>query len=60
MQYQCQKGGKQRIRDTGLTELSDEEITRRTFDKSLSAKQRQRYKKEQKARGQRNKQKRKK
>lgn len=52
------KGGKQRIRDTGLSNLSDEEVTRKSKDSTLSKKERERYKKEDKARKQRNKQKR--
>ena len=53
------KGGKQNIRDSGVANLSDKEVSRRARDKSLSPKERQRYKKEEKARELRNKQKRK-
>ncbi|MBL8013053.1 MAG: RHS repeat-associated core domain-containing protein [Candidatus Omnitrophica bacterium] len=52
------KGGKQNQRDTGLANLSDEEVSRRARDKSLSGEERRRYQKEEKARGTRNKQKR--
>lgn len=55
---QQSKGGKQNIRDSGLAGLSGEEISRRANDKSLPKKERERYKKEEKARGLRNKQKR--
>lgn len=53
------KAGKQNIRDSGVANLSDKEVSRRARDKSLSPKERQRYKKEEKARELRNKQKRK-
>lgn len=53
------KDGKQNIRDSGVANLSDKEVSRRARDKSLSPKERQRYKKEEKARELRNKQKRK-
>lgn len=53
------KGGKQNIKDSGLAGLSDAEVSRRAKDKSLSKKERDRYKKEEKARALRNKQKRK-
>jgi len=45
-------------RDTGLRDLSDEEVSRRARDRSLSGEERRRYQKEEKARGLRNKQKR--
>lgn len=45
--------------DSGLSDLSDEEISRRARDKSLSGEERRRYQKEEKIRGNRNKQKRK-
>ena len=48
------KGGKQRIRDSGLKGVSDQEIARRARDKSLSNKERSRYKREEKARDLRN------
>ncbi|QKG85333.1 hypothetical protein GXN76_13185 [Kroppenstedtia pulmonis] len=54
------KGGKQRVRDSGLAHLSNKEISRQAKNKSLSKKERARYQKEEKARTQRNKQKRKK
>ena len=44
--------------DTGLSDLSDEEISRRARDKSLSGEERRRYQTEEKVRGLRNKQKR--
>ena len=44
--------------DTGLRGLSDDEVSRRARDKSLSGKERKRYQKEEKVRGNRNKQKR--
>ena len=53
------KGGKQRIRDSGLKGVSDQEIARRARDKSLSNKERSRYKREEKARELRNQKKRK-
>ena len=53
------KDGKQNIRDSGVANLSDKEVSRRARDKSLSPKERQRYKTEEKARELRNKQKRK-
>ena len=51
--------GKERIIDTGLAGLSDEEVSQRAHDKRLPSSERQRYKKEEKARGIRNGQKRK-
>ncbi len=54
------KGGKQNIRDTGLAGKSDQEIHDGARDQSLPKDERERYKKEEKARGDRNKQKRKK
>ena len=44
--------------DSGLRDVSDEEISRLARDKSLSGEQRRRYQREEKLRGQRNKQKR--
>lgn len=44
--------------DSGLSDLSDEEISKRARDKSLSGAERRRYQKEEKIRGNRNKQKR--
>lgn len=44
--------------DSGLITIPDEEISRRARDKTLSGQERQRYKKEEKGRGDRNKQKR--
>ena len=40
--------------DSGLTDLSDEEVSKRARDKSLPNNERQRYKKEEKARKTRN------
>jgi RHS repeat-associated protein len=54
----CSKGGKQNIRDTGLIGVTDEEIDQRLRDPNTSAKEKQRLKREQKARGNRNVQKR--
>ncbi len=48
------KGGKQNQRDSGLKDVSDEEVLRKSKDKSLDAKERQRYIKEAKARRLRN------
>ncbi len=45
--------------DSGLRDVSDEEVSRRARDKSLSGEERRRYQREEKLRGQRNKQKRK-
>ena len=56
---QMSKGGRQKIRDSGLTDLSDEEVSSRAHDNSLPSWERKRYKTEEKARGLRNKQKRK-
>ena len=50
--------GKERIKDTGLEQESDEEISRKAHDNKLSKRERQRYKKEEKARGIRNRDKR--
>lgn len=44
--------------DTGLRDIPDEEISRRARDKTLSGEERRRYQREEKLRGQRNKQKR--
>ncbi|WP_295448874.1 RHS repeat-associated core domain-containing protein [uncultured Thiodictyon sp.] len=52
------KGGKQNVKDTGLSDLTDEEVADRARDRSLSGEERRRYQKEEKARGQRNKEKR--
>ncbi|WP_411828650.1 RHS repeat-associated core domain-containing protein [Metapseudomonas otitidis] len=52
------KGRKQNISDSGLTHLSDEEISARARDRSLSGEERRRYQKEEKSRGERNKEKR--
>jgi hypothetical protein len=56
--YKMSKGGKQRIRDTGLAGVSDEEIASRLTNPRTSKSEKQKLKKEQKARGDRNKQKR--
>ena len=53
------KGGKQNIRDTGLVGKSDQEIHDGARDRSLPTDERERYKKEEKSRRERNKQKRK-
>lgn len=50
-QIWCSKGGKQNVRDSGLRGVSDEEVKRRARDRSLSGRERERYKKEEKARG---------
>jgi hypothetical protein len=55
--FEAQKG-KQNVRDTGLAGLSDDEVSRRARDRSLPPEDRRRYQKEEKARKQRNKQKR--
>ncbi|GIV17878.1 MAG: hypothetical protein KatS3mg022_3313 [Armatimonadota bacterium] len=52
------KKGKERIRDTGLQDLPDEIIRERARDKSLPSDERARYRREEKARKERNKQKR--
>ena len=52
------KGGKQRIRDTGYLGIPDQEINRRYNDPKTPKAERQRLKKEQKARRSRNMQKR--
>ena len=52
------KGGKQNIRDSGLVGVSDEVIKARLKNPNTSKSEKQRLKKEQKARGNRNKQKR--
>jgi len=44
--------------DSGLRDVSDEEVSRRARDRSLSGEERRRYQREEKIRGQRNKQKR--
>lgn len=52
------KGGKQRIRDTGLAGLSDAEVARRAKSKAYKGEEKQRYIKEAKARDERDKKKR--
>lgn len=52
------KGGKQNIRDTGMVDMSDEEVSRQARDPNASKEERQKAKKEEKARKQRNKRKR--
>ena len=52
------KGGKQRIRDTGLAGLSDAEVARRARSKAYKGEEKQRYIKEAKARDERDKKKR--
>ncbi len=52
------KGGKQNVRDSGLSHLSDEEIDRALRSGKLSSKEKLRYIKEQKGRKQRDKRKR--
>jgi RHS repeat-associated protein len=53
------KGGKQNKKDSGLAKESDADISRKARDKSLSPAERKRYQTEEKARGLRNKEKRK-
>lgn len=53
------RGGKQRQRDSGLAKEKDADISRKARDKSLPTRERRRYQKEEKARGLRNKEKRK-
>jgi len=48
------KGGKQNIRDSGLRDVPDEEVSRRARDPNLTPQERQRYIREEKARGLRN------
>ena len=50
LSYQASKGGKQRILDTGLTGVSDDEITDRLKDPTVPKYEKQRLRKEQKAR----------
>ena len=57
--YMMSKGGRQRIRDTGLEGVKDEEIADRLKDPNTSKEEKKRLEKEQKGRDQRNKQKRK-
>ena len=57
--YILEAKGKQNIRDSGLIDVSDEEVVQRAHDNSLSSSERERYKREEKARGLRNRQKRK-
>ena len=52
------KKGRERLNDTGLEGMPDEEVKRRARDKSLSGEERRRYQREEKARRERNKQKR--
>ncbi|MGQ9881857.1 MAG: hypothetical protein ACUVSV_13495 [Armatimonadota bacterium] len=52
------KKGKERIRDTGLQDMPDEIIRQKARDRSLPPHERERYKREEKARAQRNKKKR--
>ena len=54
LSYQASKGGKQRILDTGLTGVSDDEITDRLKDPTVPKYEKQRLRKEQKARKTRN------
>lgn len=49
------KGGKKHIKDTGLADTPDSEISAKARDKSISKEERKRYQKEEKARGLRNK-----
>ena len=56
--YQMSKGGKQNIRDTGLIGTTDEEIEKKIKDPTTPKLEKERLKKEQKARGNRNKKKR--
>ena len=51
--------GTQNQRDSGLTDILDGEISRRAHDNTLTPQERRRYQKEEKARGLRNKEKRK-
>jgi hypothetical protein len=53
------KGGKQNVSDTGLKDVPLDVIKQKARDKSLPPKERKRHQKEEKARGERNKQKRK-
>ena len=50
--------GKERVKDTGLAQESDEEVSSKAHDKSLPKSEQHRYQKEEKARGLRNRQKR--
>ena len=50
--------GKERVRDTGLANESDEEIRKKAHDKSLPKSEQRRYQTEEKARGFRNRSKR--
>jgi hypothetical protein len=52
------KGGKQNIKDSGLTGMTDQQIKDKLKDPHTSKAEKQRLQKEQKARGSRNKQKR--
>jgi RHS repeat-associated protein len=56
--YLAEKKGKENVRDSGLERVTDEEVSRRARDRSLSGEERRRYQKEEKARGLRNVQKR--
>jgi RHS repeat-associated protein len=53
-----ERGGKDNVKDTGLTGVPNDEIKRKAKDRSLSGEERRRYQKEEKARDLRNKQKR--
>jgi uncharacterized protein RhaS with RHS repeats len=48
------RGGKQNVRDTGLADKTDDEISAGARDKSKSKAERKKYQKEEKARGLRN------
>ena len=50
--------GKNRMRDSGLADETDAEVSKKARDKNLPTKERERYKTEEKAHGLRNKQKR--
>ncbi len=56
--YVLAKGGSQNLRDSEFAGLSDAEVSRRARDESLPPSERLRYQREEKARGLRNKQKR--
>ena len=49
--WHLQKGGRKNVRDTGLRDVSDAEVSRRARDTSLPKAERERYKTEEKARG---------
>lgn len=52
------KGGNQNRLDSGLSDLTDEEVSQRARDRSRTGEERRRYQREEKARGERNKTKR--